>query len=114
MNCIHLSERSVKVGATQMSHQMRPKRKYELKKRAEEMADTHLRIPDAASERQGPRGPPRTTMSAAAERAGVERRPLYRHFPSEADLFRACSTHYFAANPWPDLISWRAVRDPQQ
>ena len=23
-------------------------------------------------------------------------------------------THYFAANPWPDLDTWRAIRDPQQ
>jgi hypothetical protein len=34
--------------------------------------------------------------------------------PTEADLFAACSTHYFALNPWPDLGNWRAVRDPQQ
>ena len=93
---------------------MRAKRKYELKKRAEEMADTHLRITEAAIELHGTRGPSRTTMSAVAERAGVERRTLYRHFPSEADLFAACSSHYFAANPWPDLASWRAIRDPQQ
>ena len=53
-------------------------------------------------------------MSAVAERAGVERRTLYRHFPTEADLFAACSTHYFTANPWPDLGSWRAIRDPHQ
>ena len=38
-------------------------------------------------------------MSAVAERAGVERRTLYRHFPNEADLFEACSTHYFAGQP---------------
>jgi AcrR family transcriptional regulator len=44
----------------------------------------------------------------------VERRTLYRHFSTEADLFAACSTHYFTANPWPDLDSWRAIRDPQQ
>jgi AcrR family transcriptional regulator len=44
----------------------------------------------------------------------VERRTLYRHFPNEADLFAACSTHYFAANPWPDLANWRAIRDPQE
>jgi AcrR family transcriptional regulator len=43
----------------------------------------------------------------------VERRTLYRHFPTEADLFAACSTDYFTANPWPDLGTWRAVRDPQ-
>jgi AcrR family transcriptional regulator len=53
-------------------------------------------------------------MSAVARRAGVERRTLYRHFPSEADLFAACSTHYFTANPWPDLDDWRAIRDPRQ
>jgi AcrR family transcriptional regulator len=97
-----------------MSHERAPKRKYELKKRAEEMADTRLRITEAAIELHGTRGPARTTMSAVAERAGVERRTLYRHFPSEADLFIACSTHYFAANPWPELDSWRAVRNPQQ
>ena len=44
----------------------------------------------------------------------MERRTLYRHFPSEADLFAACSTHYFTANPWPDLGTWRAIGDPQQ
>ena len=43
----------------------------------------------------------------------MERRTLYRHFPNEAELFAACSTHYFAANPWPDPDSWRAIRDPQ-
>jgi AcrR family transcriptional regulator len=53
-------------------------------------------------------------MTAVAERAGVERRTLYRHFPSEADLFAACSNHYFAANPWPALDGWRSIRDPQE
>jgi AcrR family transcriptional regulator len=97
-----------------MSREIQPKRKYELKKRAEEMAETHLRITEAAIELHGTAGPSRTTMSAVAKRAGVERRTLYRHFPTEADLFAACSTHYFAANPWPDLGNWRAIRDPQQ
>ena len=78
------------------------------------MAETHLRITEAAIELHGTVGPSRTTLSAVAKRAGVERRTLYRHFPTEADLFAACSTHYFAANPWPDLDAWRAIRDPQQ
>ena len=93
---------------------MPPRRKYELKKRAEEMAETHLRITEAAIELHGTVGPARTTLSAVAKRAGVERRTLYRHFPTEADLFDACSTHYFAANPWPDLAGWRAIRDPER
>jgi AcrR family transcriptional regulator len=44
----------------------------------------------------------------------VERRTLYRHFPTDADLFAACSSHYFTANPWPDLGSWRAIPDPHE
>jgi AcrR family transcriptional regulator len=95
-----------------MSREIQSKRKYELKKRAEEMAKTHLRITEAAIELHGTVGPARTTLSAVAKQAGVERRTLYRHFPSEADLFAACSTHYFTANPWPDLSAWRAIRDP--
>ena len=97
-----------------MSRETQPKRKYELKKRAEEMAKTHQRITDAAIELHGTVGPARTTLSAVAKRAGVERRTLYRHFSTEADLFAACSTHYFAAHPRPDLANWRAIRDPQQ
>src|SRR5215210_249628 len=93
---------------------MQTKRKYELKKRAEQVGETRPRITEAAIELHGSLGPSRTTLSAVAERAGVERRTLYRHFPTEADLFAACSTHYFAANPWPDLGGWRAIRDPQQ
>ena len=105
---------SVKIDDTSMSREIPTKRKYELKKRAEEMAETHLRITEAAIDLHGTVGPSRTTLSAVAKRAGVERRTLYRHFPSEADLAAACSTHYFTANPWPDLGDWHAIRDPQQ
>jgi AcrR family transcriptional regulator len=97
-----------------MSHEMPTKRKYELKKRADDVAATHRRITEAAIELHGTVGPSRTTLSAVAKRAGVERRTLYRHFPTEADLFAACSSHYFTANRWPDLDAWRAVRDPRE
>ena len=97
-----------------MSHENVPKRTYRLRKRADQVAETHRRITEAAIELHGTVGPARTTLSAVAERAGVERRTLYRHFPTEADLFVACSTHYFAANPWPDVGAWRAIRDPHE
>src|SRR3954454_25137814 len=97
-----------------MSREISPKRKYELKKRAEDMAETRLRITEAAIDLHGTVGPSRATLSAVAKRAGVERRTLYRHFPTEGDLFAACSTHSFTANPWPDLANWRAIGDPQQ
>jgi AcrR family transcriptional regulator len=93
---------------------MAVKRKYELKKRAEQMGETRRRITEAAIDLHGTVGPSRTTLSAVAERAGVERRTLYRHFPTEADLFAACSADYFDAHPWPDLDSWSAIRDPQE
>jgi len=93
---------------------MAVKRKYELKKRAEQMGETRRRITEAAIDLHGTLGPSRTTLSAVAERAGVERRTLYRHFPTEADLFAACSADYFDAHPWPDLDSWSAIRDPQE
>jgi len=89
-----------------------PKRRYELKKRAEDVAATRRRITEAAVTLHGTLGPSRTTMSAVAEQAGVERRTLYRHFPTEADLFAACSAHYFTTNPWPDLASWSTIPDP--
>ncbi len=97
-----------------MDRQIRPKRKYELKQRAAEMAATRLRIIEAAVELHGTVGPTRTTLSAVAERAGVQRHTVYRHFPTEADLFGACSSHYLSTNPWPDLEPWRAIGDPHQ
>jgi AcrR family transcriptional regulator len=86
-------------------------RKYELKKRAEAMADTRERITQAAVELHGSLGPARTTISAVAERAGVQRHTVYRHFPTEADLFSACSAHWGAANPWPDPAQWTRLED---
>ncbi len=92
---------------------MSGKRKYELKQRAAEMAETRRRITEAAVDLHGTVGPARTTLSAVAERAGVQRHTVYRHFPSEAELFRACSTHWLTANPVPDVDAWRAIERPQ-
>lgn len=90
------------------------KRQYQLKKRASEMADTRRRITEAAVELHGTVGPARTTLSAVAERAGVERHTVYRHFPTEADLYGACSAHYFTANPLPDPEPWCAIENPRE
>jgi AcrR family transcriptional regulator len=92
---------------------MSGKRKYELKQRAVEMAETRRRITEAAVDLHGTVGPARTTLSAVAERAGVQRHTVYRHFPSEAELYQACSTHWLTANPLPDLDAWRAIEQPQ-
>ncbi len=90
------------------------KRPYRLKQRAVEMAETRLRITEAAVQLHGTVGPARTTVSAIAELAGVQRHTVYRHFPTDEALFSACSTHYNDANPWPDVEVWRAIDDPRR
>ncbi len=97
-----------------MDAQNGSKRKYELKQRATEMADTRRRITEAAVELHGTVGPVRTTISAIAKRAGVQRHTVYRHFPTETDLFLACSSHFTAENPRPDQEPWRMIDDPRE
>jgi AcrR family transcriptional regulator len=89
-------------------------RKYEKKRRAELEAETRRRITETAAELHGTIGPARTTISAIAERAGVRRSTVYRHFPDEAALFDACSSHWEEANPLPELAEWEAIADPDK
>lgn len=89
-------------------------RDYELKRRAEQMEHTRQRIVEAAIELHGELGPARTTVSAIAERAGVQRQTYYRHFPDQRSLFMACSGLYQERNPLPDPDAWRAIADPQK
>ncbi|MBK5219192.1 MAG: TetR/AcrR family transcriptional regulator [Thermoleophilia bacterium] len=89
-------------------------RTYRMRRRAESQQETHRRITESAVELHGTLGPSRTSMSAVAARAGVRRSTLYRHFPDEAALFDACTAHWAAANPPPDLDAWSAVADPNK
>ena len=73
------------------------------------MDRTRARITQAAIDLHGSIGPAATTMSAVAERAGVTRATLYRHFPTEEILFRARS-----ANPSPDPAHWATIPDPYE
>ena len=57
-------------------------------------------------------GPARTTVSAVAREAGVQRSTVYRHFPTEVDLFGACSARWFSLNPPPDPGAWSEIADP--
>lgn len=88
------------------------KRRYEKKRRAELEEETRRRITESAVELHSTLGPSRTSVSAIAERAGVRRSTVYRHFPDEVALFGACSAHWEAANPPPDLATWAAIEDP--
>jgi AcrR family transcriptional regulator len=90
------------------------KRPYRKQRRAELEQGTRRRITESAVELHGTLGPARTSLSAVAEHAGVRRSTLYRHFPDEAALFAACSAHWRASNPAPDLGRWAAVTDPDE
>jgi AcrR family transcriptional regulator len=91
---------------------MKPtKRKYELKERARRQAETRQRIVEAAVDLHASVGPARTTVSAIAKRAGVERHTVYAHFPDERRLFEACTSHWEARHPFPDPARWTAA-DP--
>ena len=87
-------------------------RQYRMRRRAEAQQETRRRITESAVELHGTLGPSRTSMSAVAEHAGVRRSTLYRHFPDEAALFDACSAHWGAANPPPDIGAWAAIDSP--
>src|SRR3954471_17610262 len=86
-------------------------RKYELKKRADSVEDTRRRIVEAAVELHGSVGPARTTVSAIAERAGVQRQTYYRHFPEERELFAACSGMWQETHQPPDPEGLREIPD---
>jgi AcrR family transcriptional regulator len=90
------------------------KRAYNKKRRAQLEEQMRLRITESAVDLHGTLGPARTSISAVAERAGVRRSTVYRHFPDEAALFEACSAHWSAANPLPALGGWSAIEDPDE
>ena len=68
----------------------------------------------AAVELHGSIGPAQTTISAVADRAGVERLTVYRHFPDERTLFAACSRQFLEDHPPPDFGRLMRARDPDR
>jgi AcrR family transcriptional regulator len=88
-------------------------RKYELKRRAERQEATRRRIVEATVALHEACGVADTTISAIAERAGVERATVYRHFPDDRSLLMACTGHYLAAHPPPDPASFEQIADPE-
>jgi AcrR family transcriptional regulator len=87
-------------------------RRYELKKRAIAQAETRRRIVDATIELHRTVGPLAANISLIADRAGVSRVTVYRHFPDEVSLLSACTSDYNMAHPGPDPTPWIAIADP--
>jgi AcrR family transcriptional regulator len=87
-------------------------RTYQKKKRAEREAETRQRIVEATMALHTSVGPARTTISAIASRAGVQRHTVYSHFPDEDELFAACTSHWATLHPFPPAEPWNAPADP--
>ena len=90
----------------------RVKRSYVLRARGEQVAETRARIVEAIMQLHEEVGPRNTTVSAIADRAGVERLTVYRHFQDEAAMFAACSHRYLELNPPPDPSAWAGEVGP--
>jgi AcrR family transcriptional regulator len=87
------------------------RRAYRKRARADQEAQTRLRITEAAVRLHGTIGPARTTVAGLAAEAGVQRATVYRHFPDAESLFMACSSHWASLNPFPDSASWSKIAD---
>lgn len=83
-----------------------------MRRRAEQVDQTRQRIVEATVELHGSVGPASTTIAAIADRAGVTRLTVYRHFPDEDALFGACSAHWISRQQPPDPGAWSQIGDP--
>jgi AcrR family transcriptional regulator len=88
------------------------RRKYELKKRAEALAETRRRIVEATVELHRTIGPAETRITEVARQAGVLRATVYTHVPDDRALFSACSAHWRELHPAPDPAAWTGLSDP--
>jgi AcrR family transcriptional regulator len=93
---------------------MERKRPYKMRERAKTQDQTRQRIVDAAMHLHGEVGPRATSISAIAERAGVQRLTVYRHFPDQEAVFQACTAHWLSLNPLPDPAGWAAIENGRQ
>ena len=89
-------------------------REYKMRARQESVAQTRLRITEATMRLHEEIGPAATTVSAIADLAGVTRLTVYRHFPDDEAIVRACSAHWRALHPRPDAAAWASIEDPLQ
>jgi AcrR family transcriptional regulator len=90
------------------------KRPYRKKERAAGEERTRRRITEATVALHETVGPVRTTVKAVAEKAGVQRATVYRHFADEQALYRACQQHWLARQGPPDPEPWARIADPDE
>jgi AcrR family transcriptional regulator len=91
----------------------KPTRTYVKGARAESEAETRDRIVAAVVALHEEVGPRQTTIKSIAERAGVQRLTVYRHFPGQRELIAACSARWNEQQRPPDPPSEGALSRAQ-
>ena len=89
-------------------------RKYTKTRRAEQQDETRDRIIEAIVALHEEFGPANTSIKAVAEKAGVQRLTVYRHFPDDASIFQACTSHWLKLNPPPDFVDWVNIENADE
>jgi AcrR family transcriptional regulator len=83
-----------------------------MRARLDQLEETRRRIAEATYELHATIGPARTSISAIAERAGVQRHTVYAHFPDLVSLFEACTSHGIRVTNPPLAADWEGIADP--
>jgi len=88
-------------------------RVYRQRARAAGRTRTRDHILDAALALHEEVGFAATTIAAIADRAGVQRLTVYRHFPDDRLLVDGCAARWRTSHPAP-ADRWSAIADPRQ
>src|SRR5579863_7877318 len=101
-------------GTVSRSERSTSPRQYRMQRRAEHVDGTRQKIVDAAVALHGSIGPAATTVASVAERAGVTRATVYRHFPDDEAMFSACSSHWLSQQQPPDPAAWARIGSAEE
>ena len=88
------------------------KRRYLMVRRQTAVEQTRERIVAATFNLHATIGPSRTTISAIADRAGLQRHTVYAHFPDLDSLYEACTVHGIRSTGMPEPGGWQAIDRP--
>lgn len=87
---------------------------YRMHRRSENIDDTRLKIVEATVELHGTVGPAATTVMGIADKAGVTRATVYRHFPDDVSLHNACSMHWLSQQVRPRPDAWAKIAGAEE
>ena len=88
-----------------------PTRSYDITSRRQKQTDMKARIAGATADLHATRGADKTIYADIAKYAGVSLPTVHSHFPTENDLFQACTAH--VGNRAPVLAVDKILKAPE-